>query len=274
MWAPREDQQLNETAALGPVSEVVRRRILDLISRGEVTPDGRLGGERELAQRLAVSRTSVRQALGALEAAGVVRRTAGRGGGTFLAGPKIDRDLSAVVGVPALLRRQGLQAGCRVLSASLVLVEERTAAALGLGPHDHVVDLIRIRLADGVPISLEHARFPADRLGGLLDHPLSGGIYELLEESFGLTPSNALERIEVALASTDEAAILGVRTGDPLLAVTRTTRDQDDVPFEYSHDLFRADRTSITVRTPGSGTLNDTTLINGRVLDLASRAAS
>jgi GntR family transcriptional regulator len=51
-------------------------------------------------------------------------------------------------------------------------------------------------------------------------------------------------------AGQDEASILGTAPGAPLLAIRRTTRDSDGVLFEYSHDLFRADRTVITVRTP------------------------
>ena len=60
----------------------------------------------------------------------------------------------------------------------------------------------------------------------------------------------AEEHIEVSAASADEAAILAVEPGAPLLAITRVTRDRSGVPFESSHDLFRADRTMITVHTP------------------------
>jgi GntR family transcriptional regulator len=60
-----------------------------------------------------------------------------------------------------------------------------------------------------------------------------------------------VERIEVALASPDEAAILDVEPGAPLMAITRTTTDADGEPIEFSRDLFRADRTRIVVRTEG-----------------------
>jgi GntR family transcriptional regulator len=46
--------------------------------------------------------------------------------------------------------------------------------------------------------------------------------------------------------------VLGVDAGAPLLSITRTANDGDGVPFEFSHDLFRADRTRILVRTPGA----------------------
>jgi GntR family transcriptional regulator len=237
---------------LGPAAEQVRRQLLDQIHGGIVHPGARLGAERDLAQTLGVSRSTVRQALAALERAGEVRRVPGRGGGTFARGRKVERDLSRVVGVPALLRSQGMTSGSRVIRTGIVAPDVETAAALSLTSADLVVDVVRIRLADGTPISLEHARLPAERFPRLLDQQLGGSLYDLLEEHYDTIPGEAEEHIEVTPAGQDEASILGAEPGAPLLSITRTTRDADGVVFEYSHDLFRADRTMITVRTPAS----------------------
>ena len=257
---------------IGPAAEDVRRRLLDQISRGQLRPGARLGAERELALALGVSRSTVRQALGALESTGVVRRVPGRGGGTFVRRQKVERDLSRIVGVPALLQAQGMTAGSRIVSTGLAVADEETAAALCLPAGAYVVDVVRIRLADGTPISLEHARLPAELFPGLLDLPLGGSLYELLERQYGTTPGEAVEQIEVVSAGEDEASILGVDEGAALLSITRTTMDANGVAFEYSSDLFRADRTMITVRTPttrrgapGSG--------HGRVVQLHPRGS-
>jgi GntR family transcriptional regulator len=233
--------------------EEVRRALAEQIGSGRLRPGQRLGAERALAAEFGVSRATLRQALAVLEEGGVVRRVPGRGGGTFVAKGKIERDLSRIVGVPALLRSQGVVAGTRVLSARLAEADDITAQALRARPGELVVDLVRIRLADGSPFSLEHARFPAQRFPGLLEMPLGGSVYELLEEHFGAEPTDAVERIEVVLASPDEAAILDVEPGAPLMAITRTTTDPDGEPIEFSRDLFRADRTRIVVRTEGAG---------------------
>ena len=116
--------------------------------------------------------------------------------------------------MPALLRSQGVVAGTQVLSARLAEPDdEPVAQALRLRPGDLVVDLLRLRLADGSPICVEHARFPADRFLGLLELPLGGSVYELLDEHFGTQPGEAVERIEVVTASPDEAAVLDVEPG-------------------------------------------------------------
>src|SRR5436189_5609560 len=159
--------------------EDVRRILADQISAGRFRPGQRLGAERALAAGFGVSRATLRQALAVLEEGGVVRRVPGRGGGTFVAKVKVERDLSRIVGVPALLRSQGVVAGTRVLSARLAEADDITAQALRARPGELIVDLVRIRLADGSPLSLEHARFPARRFPGLLEMPLGGSVYEL-----------------------------------------------------------------------------------------------
>ena len=238
--------------AVGPAAERVRRLLIEQIHQGLLRPGERLAAERDLAIQLGVSRSTVRQALGALESAGEVRRVPGRGGGTFVRGRKVERDLSRVVGVPALLRAQGMTSGSRIISTGMVLADEETTEALGIGTDDYVVDVVRIRLADGSPISLEHVRLPAERFPRLLDLPLGGSLYDLLEEHYDTAPGEAVERIEVTSATADEASILATVEGAPLLSIRRTTCDAGGTVFEYSHDLFRADRTTITVRTPAA----------------------
>lgn len=258
-------------AAIGPAGEDVRRRLLDQITRGQLRPGERLGAERDLASSLGVSRSTVRQALSALEVAGVVRRVPGRGGGTFVRQQKLERDLSQVVGVPALLRKQGMTAGSRIVSTGLAAADDETATALRLSAGDYVIDIVRIRLADGTPISLEHVRLPAGLFPGLLDLPLGGSLYELLQERFGTVPGEAVEHIEVVAATEDEASILGLDAGAPLLSITRTTQDATGLVFEFSHDLFRADRTVITVRTPASTRSPGGAGAHGRVVQLRPR---
>ena len=152
-----------------------------------------------------------------------------------------------------MLRSQGVTAGHRVVKAGLGAADDAVAEGLGLSPGALVVSLVRIRLADGSPISVEHANFPADRFPGLLELPLGGSMYELLEDHYGTRPGEAVERIEVVPALADEGSFLGVESGSPLLSIRRTTVDEDGKPIEYSHDLFRAERTRIVVRTPGRG---------------------
>lgn len=237
------------TGQHGGAAEEVRRRVLADIRAGTLRPGDRLGAERDLATTYGVSRSTLRQALDALQQAGVVRRLPGRGGGTFISHGKVERDLSTVVGVPAYLRRQGFEAGTRILSTAVRGADEDTARRLGIRAGDMVFDLVRIRLADGEPISLEHAQLVADRFPGLLELPLGGSVYELIAQHYDTSPREVTEEIEVVLAAADEARVLEIEQGAPLVSVLRTAADAGGHPFEVSHDLFRADRIRIVVRT-------------------------
>jgi len=240
---------LPATGADGRPVEEARHRLLDLISTGALRPGDRLGTERELALRLSVSRSTLRQVLAVLAESGIIRRVPGRAGGTFVAHAKVDRDLSVIVGLPEYLRRQGFLAGTQVLSATMTGADEVTAAHLSIPAGSLVVEIVRIRLADGTPLSLERARFPAELFPGLLDLPLGGSLYHLLELNYGIRPEEVVEHLEVAEAAADEAALLGITQGAPLLAITRTSSTASGRLFELSYDLFRSDRTCVTFRT-------------------------
>lgn len=233
--------------------ERLRRDLLEEIDSGALPEGARLGAERDLAQQYGVSRGTLRLALAALEEAGLVRRVPGRGGGTFVTHPKIERDLGGVQGVPGFLAVQGYDAGTRVIGTQMTWPTERVRRALRLEKDEPIFSVKRIRLADGLPISIDHAFFPANRFRGLLERSLGGSIYELLKNEYGTEAVEAEERIEVVQATDEEAALLAITPADPLILLRRLTTDANGDPFEYSKDLFRADRTSIRMRTPGRG---------------------
>jgi GntR family transcriptional regulator len=211
------------------IAEIERR-----IMGGELRPGDRLPAERALAAAHGVSRMTVRQALHALETRGLLRTEIGRNGGSFVSEPKLERDLGTFSGLSEQLARQGVAAGARVLSAREV---------------DGDVEIVRVRLADGIPFALERSRFPADRFGRLLELDLRGSLYELLDTEFGAAPVRAVERIEPVLADVDEAAALGVRVGAPLMLVDRTAHDRGGLVVEVARDVFRGDRTRIVAWT-------------------------
>ena len=204
---------------LGPAAEDVRARILEEITSGALGPGERLGAERDMSVRYGVSRSTLRLAIDALESTGHLRRVRGRTGGTFVAERRVERDLTHITGLPAYLRRQGFEAGTRVLSARLIEADDETVHALELAPGALVFEIVRTRLADGAPVSLERARLPAERFPGLLDHSLRDSIYALMQTDYGVVPREAIERIEIVgaighrRAAARRAALVAVAVG-------------------------------------------------------------
>jgi GntR family transcriptional regulator len=208
--------------------------IEEAIASAKLAPGDRLPSERALAAAHGVSRMTVRQALDALESRGLLRRTIGRSGGSFVATPKLERDLGTFSGLSEQLRRQGVEAGAVVLSAVAEGAE---------------LVVVRLRLADGEPFALERSRFPADRFAGLLELDLTGSLYDALDEHYDARPVRAVESIEPVLADRDEAEALGLRDGAPLLLVHREAYDAGGERVETARDLFRGDRIRVVAWT-------------------------
>jgi GntR family transcriptional regulator len=227
------------------VRDSVERRLRDMISSNTLPGDGRLPTERELADKLGVSRTTVRQVLDKLDRDGLVVRRRGRTGGTFASPQRVNLDFGQLASIPSYLKAQGFTAGAIVVSARMLPAEDETVTALGLGRDALVHDVVRVRLADGERISLEHARLPVSLFPDLLAHPLGNSIYDVISTHYGRTPDTAVERLVAVLATDTEAEALGIPVGAPLLAIDRITYGEDGTPLEHSTDLFRGDRTRV-----------------------------
>ncbi len=214
-----------------------------------MAPGDRLPSEQDLAAWLGVSRMTLRQALAELAQRGLVTTTVGRKGGTFVAEPKLEQDLTVLAGFSEQLRRHGMVAGARVLAAVPGPATRSAAAALGIAQGDEVYEVSRVRLAEGKPIALERSFFPAALFPGLLDGRLDGALYELLEARYGQRPHRAREILEPVAARIREAEALGVAEGAPLMLVERTAYAQSGVALEFARDLFRGDRTRLVIWT-------------------------
>ena len=104
----------------------------DAIAAGQLLPGDRMPTEYALAGWLGVSRMTLRHALANLARRGLVVRTVGRNGGTFVAEGKLEQDRTTLAGFSEQLRRHGLVAGARVLSATARTASPAVAAALDL----------------------------------------------------------------------------------------------------------------------------------------------
>jgi GntR family transcriptional regulator len=223
--------------------------LAELISVGRLGPGDRMPTEQDLAAWLGVSRMTLRHALASLARRGLVTRTVGRKGGTFVAESKLEQDLTTLAGFSEQLRRHGMVAGARVLSAVERPAGPVAAAALELAEGAPLYEVRRVRLGDGKPIALEHSLFPAAVFPGMLQCRLDGSLYELLEAKYGRRPFRARERLEPVTAGVREAEALEVKEGAALMLVERTAYSDEGLPVEFARDLFRGDRTRLIMWT-------------------------
>jgi GntR family transcriptional regulator len=209
----------------------------------------RLPAEVDIAATLGTSRMTLRQALAAIEAKGLLERRRGRYGGNFVAQPRFDFNLTGLPGFTEQMRRAHVEAGAHVVRAVTRVPSPEVRTALGLRRGDQVHEVIRVRSANGDPITLEETCFPASVFPGMLERDLQDSLYRVMERDYDMPPATADEVIEPVIATAHQAELLHVPVDTPLLLLTRTTYAADGTPVEHSLDLFRPDRTRITLRT-------------------------
>jgi GntR family transcriptional regulator len=235
-----------------PLHVSIGEQIAAAIASGELPAGTRLPPERHLADSLGVSRMTVRQALGALERDGLVRRVVGRSGGTFVCEASTERHVTeATGGLSAQLRRQGFAGGTELISVDVVPVRRRAASALELARGERVIVIVRLRLAAGKPLAIERSTLPAALFPDLEDMDLGGSLYDLMQEGFGRRPVRTIERLETVEARPADARALGVRRGAPILLVERVGYASNGVPVEFARDRFRGDRTRVVLESAG-----------------------
>jgi GntR family transcriptional regulator len=213
----------------------LRRRI----EEGQWKPGDLIPSERELSETYGISRMTVRQALAELVNDGLLRRDQGRG--TFVAKPKIRKQLYRLTSFTEDMRARGKQAAAQVLRIEMVPARPKVGDMLQVEVEQQVVMIERLRLADGEPVGIECAHLFFDGCEAILREDLSGSLYRLLGERFGLVPTQAEEEIEAGACGSREAQILGIHRGEPVLMIRRRTFDQDQRPFEYVESVYRGD---------------------------------
>lgn len=239
--------QLTE-ASDQPAHARIAHWLEDLVVSGELEPGDKLPPEVEIATSLGVSRMTLRQALGAVEAKGFIDRRRGRFGGSFVAAPRLELDHASLPGFTEQMIRIDVEPGARILSATTRRPDTVVIKALGLRRGDQVHEIRRVRTANGEPIVLEEAYVPAEMFPGLLAKNLHSSLYALMRD-YGGAPQTADERIEATPATPEQSEILGVAPASPLLLIVRTSFAADGAAVEFSRDYLRSDRAAIRVKS-------------------------
>jgi GntR family transcriptional regulator len=222
------------------IAEHIRARI----ASGELEPHTMVPSERRLSEEFEVSRMTARQALALLEREGWVYRSRPRG--TFVAEPRIPLRVGSFT---SEIARTGRRPGAQLLHAVVEAPESSVAAALGLAADAKVHALERLRTADGEPLAIERTWFPVSVCPDLLDGPLDGSLWAVLQEKSGIVPSRAAASIEAVALDSISAQRLRARDKEPGILLTRRTFDVEGRPFEFARDLYRGDRAELYVDT-------------------------
>ncbi|HEX6517400.1 MAG TPA: GntR family transcriptional regulator [Nocardioidaceae bacterium] len=218
----------------------VREYVRGLIEGAE--PGSPAPSERELVQHFGVARMTVRQALDALVAEGLLERVPGRG--TFVARAKIDVQVRLSSYTEEMARR-GMKAGSRTLLARMESAGPGVARALEIEQGDKVVHWQRLRFADGIPMCIEDAYLADSVVPRFLESALPASLYDELQRR-DILPTWGEDSVDADQARADEAELLGIPVGASVLRIARRAF-ADSVAVEVSRSTFRADRYTLWV---------------------------
>lgn len=219
---------------------VLRQRILD----GELAPGSRLASQQELANEFGVTVMTLRQAIAALEAEGLL--WAARGKGTFVADRPVDVGVGNLSSFAEQMNSVGLDLSTEVLAIDTVSASAHPEAAAALETAEPLSRMLRRRRVKGVPISLQRSFLAPGAVSIDLKNELAGySLYDAIKESTGWEISEARETVTAVGLDASDAEMLETEPGHPAMLSIRTSIQQFGRPYLYDEALLVGGRCSI-----------------------------
>jgi GntR family transcriptional regulator len=222
------------------LSQILQQRIkTGIYKSGE-----RLPSERELIEIFKVSRITATAAIQELVQNGLAYRKKGKG--TYVSRPRIV-GLSSFGSFSADILQRGMIPSSHILEISSVPAEQDLIHHLGLETGESCIKLSRVRYANDAPVAIETTYLPEKLVPGLEKEDLEkGSLFAILIKSYGLHPSWSEGIFEAVSATPQQAELLNIKPGAPVLLVHRVTLDNNDVPLEWAYSIYRADSFSFS----------------------------
>lgn len=226
--------------AISGASAQAYERIAADLDVGRYAPGSRLPGERDLTVELGVSRTTLRVALGLLEAEGRVQRSAQRG--WFVPRQVIGEPPSTLQSFTEMARARGLRATARVLRHEVRPATMEEAEKLRIAPTSPVIEIDRVRGMDGTPVCFDVVAVPESRAPELADADLTdASLYETLRERCGIVIHRSAYTVMATIADSGIAKLLGTTVGAAVLVGTEVAYTSDGTPVLYGTNQYRGD---------------------------------
>jgi GntR family transcriptional regulator len=231
-----------------PYYEQIVTQLRNLIHSNDLRRGQAIWSQRELAELLGISVLPVKRAFERLRTEGLLITTKGKrpvvGGGNE---PWNVQDLWSF---SEEMKSRGLTSSTKLLSFALIPADTEVAEALQLKIGEDVYRLARLRLVKQEPIALETTHVPAALFPEFESQDWSkGSLYAVIENVYGHKIESGEEQIGAVKAGNEEARLLKVELGFPLLSCRRSIQDVNGVPLEFGVSLLRADRYVARVRT-------------------------
>ena len=202
-------------------------------------PGGRLPSEPALAEKLHVSRATLREAMRTFETQGLIRRK--QGSGTYVSHPSavIDTGLEVLESIERLAERIGLPVTLGDWKLDIRAAQAEEAQALNLSPGAQVIAVVRVILAEGRPVAYLIDILPDDILSpDELSTGFTGSVLDFLASRGSPELHSSRTEINAVTASSEIARSLGIQRGDVLLRLIAYLYAVDGRVIDYSYSYF------------------------------------
>lgn len=202
--------------------------------------DDQLDSEREICTKYNVSRTTVRQALDELEKNNYIYKVQGKG--NFIA-PRVPvQELVKVSSFTEQMKSQGKVPSSKILAFEIIEPDHKIINKLKIKNDSLVFKIIRLRLADDIPLIYEITYLPYNKFSALTKELLvENSMYEVFKHTFKTKISSAEEILQGILINKLESIYLNIPQGNPGLKIERIAYENDNI-IEYTISIARADK--------------------------------
>jgi len=224
-----------------PLYHQLAELLREKISSGEYALGQQLPSERDLMSTYKISRNTVRDAVDVLVQEGLVERDHGRG--TFVALPKLKLGLTRMTSFSEDMRERNLRPSSQLLKSELLFPPDAIASRLQLEPGEKVLYLKRLRLADDLPMAINISYFTLSQFPGLETEDFQDeSAYWILEHKYQVRISHAEQAMRACIATQNQADLLKIAKGDPILVIEGVAYNSDAMPIEFMTQIYRGDR--------------------------------
>jgi GntR family transcriptional regulator len=226
-----------------PLYHQLAEQLTQAITNGDLQPGDPFENEIAMADRLHVSRPTVRRAFQELVTQGLLLRR--RGLGTTVAGRQIHRR-AELTSLYDDLKREGSATPSTTVLSHEIVEDLKAATALGLPPDTAFLEIVRLRKAGDHPLAVLRNWLPPQFHDITVEELERDGLYALLRDR-GAKPVVAHQRIGARNPTSAERRHLELRASEPVLTMTRSAFDAMGEPVEYGDHAYRAQDYSIDV---------------------------
>ena len=224
------------------------RALQEQIEHGLLACGSKLPAERKLSELFDTTRITLREALGQLEAQGLVYREERRG--WFVSPPRLTYNPLVRSHFHAMVGEQGRVPATEVLSARLIPANAEICQLLELPALSSVYQIRRARRIDGrLVLYVEHYLNP-NYFPGVLDFDLTRSLTELYAREYGIHYGRVRFDMMPTALHHEAATALRVALGSPALRIVRVNRDQHGRLIDCDLEFWRHDALHVSVEVP------------------------